>query len=77
MNEFMNLNLFRHNVWLPGSRGYRLTDFSFFFEQALIMRDTVSICGTHELGFKRCAHTRYAGRVVTLAQRVKMPSKID
>jgi len=32
----------------------------------LIMRDTVSICGTHELGFKRCARTRYAGRVVTL-----------
>ncbi len=32
------------------------------------MRDTVSICGTHELGFKRCARTRYAGRVVTLAQ---------
>jgi len=33
------------------------------------MRDMVSICGTHELGFKRCARTRYAGRVVTLVSQ--------
>ncbi len=58
-------------VWLPGARGYRVTNF--FFEQALIMRDTVWICGTHELGFKRCARTSYAGRVVTLVQSEIIP----
>ena len=41
------------------------------------MRDTVSICGTHELGFKRCARTRYAGRVVTLIQRYWQASAIN
>jgi len=36
----------------------------------LIICDMVSICGMHDLGFKRCACKHYAGRVVTLVERL-------